>query len=144
MGDSSDNSFRINPYTRWVYDHPARLLPEPSPEQLARLRGAQAAHGLRVELGSGSGNFLLHLGQNFPEDHVVGFELRFKRLVKSARKMEKLGLENVWVLREVGERFDRYFGANAIDALYINFPDPWPKASQWKKRMVNGSMLGRI
>ncbi|MCZ6748558.1 MAG: tRNA (guanosine(46)-N7)-methyltransferase TrmB [SAR324 cluster bacterium] len=142
--NTSDEAFRINPYTRWLYDHPAYLLPRPTPEQLRARRAERPAGGLRVELGSGSGNFLLELAQAYPGEHVVGFELRYKRLVKSARKFEKLGLTNVWALREPAEQFPGYFGPGSVDALYINFPDPWPKASQWKKRMVNPELLERI
>ena len=144
MLQTSENAFRINPYTRWVYDHPAHLLPDPTPAQLNARRGQVPARRLSVELGSGSGNFLLQVADAHPDDHFVGFELRFKRLVKSARKMEKLGLGNVWVLRESAERFSEYFPPGSIDALHINFPDPWPKVAQWKKRMVNPEMLDRI
>ncbi|MBI3994197.1 MAG: hypothetical protein HY342_13060 [Candidatus Lambdaproteobacteria bacterium] len=138
-------AFEINPYTRWVYDHPGRLLPEPSPQALARLRGADAARRpLRVELGSGSGRFLVQQAARHPQVHFVGFELRFKRLVQSARKAEQLGLDNVWFLREQGEHLFRYFGAGTLEGLIVNFPDPWPKAAQWRKRLINTPFLARL
>ncbi|MCH7476774.1 MAG: methyltransferase domain-containing protein [SAR324 cluster bacterium] len=135
----------VNPYCRWIYDHPTHLLPEPTPELLAARRAAAPrARRLIVDLGSGSGNFLLHLGREFPSDHLVGFELRFKRLVKSARKLEKLALPNVWLLREGAENFDAYFPPGSVDVLCVNFPDPWPKRSQWKKRLIAPAMLSRM
>lgn len=130
----------VNPYTRWIHDHPAVLLAEPTPAALhERL---QARDGpLVVDLGCGSGNFLLELAAREPHARCVGFELRYKRLVKAARKVERAGLDNVWLLREVAERFGAYFAAGSVSAVYVNFPDPWPRRSEWKKRMVNPPLL---
>lgn len=135
-------AFRINPYTRWVYDHPERLLPEPTPALLATARSkAGTPAGLEVDLGCGSGNFLLQLAARYPERHFVGFELRFKRLVKAARKLESEGRTNVWLVREAAERFGSYFTDASVDRVHVNFPDPWPRPSQWKKRLIGQHFL---
>jgi len=144
-------AFQINPYTRWVYDHPERLLPEPTPALLAAARRsaatpgkAEASGGLEVDLGCGSGNFLLQLAARHPERHYVGFELRFKRLVKAARKLEQAGCANVWLVREAAERFGNYFGDGSVDCVHVNFPDPWPRPSQWKKRLIGQRFLDEL
>jgi len=137
---------KVNPYSEWIYDHPENLLPHPTRELLQEKR-AQAPAGsgrLVVELGSGSGNFLVKLAEQSPQDHLVGFELRYKRLVKAACKLEKRGLRNVWLLRALADQFDEFFPPASIDAVHVNFPDPWPKPSQWKKRLVNAALLGRL
>ncbi len=138
-------AFEINPYTRWVYDHPERLLPEPTPALLAaaRSKGATPA-GLEVDLGCGSGNFLVQLAARHPQRHYVGFELRFKRLVKSARKLEREGCANVWLVREAAERFGSYFEDGSVDRVHVNFPDPWPRPSQWKKRLIGQRFLDEL
>lgn len=145
MDRRADAAFEINPYTRWVYDHPERLLPEPTPALLADARRkAGAADGVEVDLGCGSGNFLLQRAALRPHSHHVGFELRFKRLVKSARKLEKDGLTNVWLLRESADRFADYFAPVTVDRVYVNFPDPWPRHSQWKKRLIRKEFLADL
>lgn len=135
----------VNPYTRWVHDHPQTLLPHPTPALLEEKRSAApiGSGRLIVELGAGSGNFLLQHGLQHPQDHLVGFELRFKRLVKAARKMEKAGLERVWLLREAAEQFGDYFAPGSVHRLHLHFPDPWPKYAQWKKRLLNRELLGQ-
>ncbi len=134
-----DPALSVNPYSRWVHDHPERLLPEPTPGDLARLRGLAGRPPRRVlvDLGCGSGQFLLGLGAGHPEDDCIGFELRYKRLVKSARKLERRHLTNVWLLRAEAERFGDYFQPASIDRAFVNFPDPWPKPRQWNKRLMN-------
>ena len=144
MWETSEAAFRVNPYIRWQYDHPAHLLPHPTREALEARRAQAPGAGLHLELGSGSGNFLLELARLHPRDHVLGFELRYKRLVKAAVKLEKAGLTNVWVLREQGERFPDYVDGGSVDAIHVNFPDPWPRASQWKKRLVSAHLLDAV
>jgi tRNA (guanine-N7-)-methyltransferase len=142
--ETSERAFRINPYLRWQFDYPERLLPRPTREALDALRARVPGRGLLVELGSGAGNFLLELARSHPDEHVVGFEIRYKRLVKAARKLDQAGLANAWVIRELAERFTEYFAPGTIDALYLNFPDPWPKPSQWKKRMFGPELLSDL
>lgn len=141
-----DPARSVNPYAHWVHDHPERLLAEPTPGQLARLRASagRAPARVLVDLGCGSGQFLLGLGARRPEDDCIGFELRYKRLVKSARKLDRDGLANVWLLRAEAERFGGYFAPASIDIAFVNFPDPWPKRSQWKKRLMNQPFIHEL
>ena len=129
----------INPYVQRVHDHPLHLLPAPTPAALHGLRGeaGRVPQRLLVDLGCGSGQFLLGVAAAHPDADCVGFELRYKRLVKAARKFEQAGTRNAWVVREEAGRFADYFDPASIDAVFINFPDPWPKASEWKKRLLN-------
>ncbi len=101
---------------------------------------------LAVQLGCGSGNFLIEMAARHPSMGFAGFELRYKRLVKAARKIERGGLKNAWLVRDRAERFPLYFEPESLARVYLNFPDPWPKPSQWKHRLVNPdffSSLGR-
>ncbi|HUJ76973.1 MAG TPA: hypothetical protein VL359_19060 [bacterium] len=145
----------VNPYSRWIYDHPRSILAHPTPEQLHALRHAALGAGdsrlpappapwLGLDLGCGSGQYLLRRAASQPQAHWVGFELRYKRLVKAARKLEKLGLPHVWLLREVAERCGDYFAPGAVDEICINFPDPWPRPSQWKKRLIQEGFLADV
>jgi tRNA (guanine-N7-)-methyltransferase len=133
----------INPYTRWVHEHPAVLLADPTPAALRERLGA-AGGPIVVDLGSGSGNFLLARAQREPQARFVGFELRYKRLVKAARKVERAGLHNVWFLRETAEHLADYFAPGSLHAVHVNFPDPWPRRSDWRKRLVSRALLERV
>lgn len=138
----------VNPYTKHIHEHPSVLLPSPSPEGLRKMMAPGIASGLElaVELGCGSGNFLVEMAALHPTMAFTGFELRYKRLVKAARKIERKGLKNAWLVRDLAERFPLYFEPESLARVYLNFPDPWPKRAQWKHRLVNAaffSMLSR-
>ena len=141
-----ERAFQVNPYARWVHDHPGRLLADPTPAELARLRGlaGRVPQRVLVDLGCGAGNFLMGLAAQHPRDDCIGFELRYKRLVKSARKLEREHLTNVWLVRAEAEHFGAYFPAASIDRVFVNFPDPWPKRSHWKKRLMNQVFLREL
>jgi tRNA (guanine-N7-)-methyltransferase len=130
----------VNPYTRWVHEHPTVLLAQPTPEAL-QARLAARPGPIEVDLGCGSGNFLLERARARPGGRFVGFELRYKRLVKAARKVERAGLANVWFLRETAARLADYFAPGSLHAVYVNFPDPWPRRSDWAKRLLGPALL---
>lgn len=136
----------VNPYTIHIHEHPSVLLPDPSPGGLREMMAAGIARGweLAVELGCGSGNFLVEMAARHPAMAFTGFELRYKRLVKAARKIERKGLDNAWLVRELAERFPLYFEPASLARVYLNFPDPWPKPSQWKHRLVNREFISAL
>lgn len=43
-------------------------------------------NNISIEIGSGSGNFLTTKAKNDKNENYIGFEIRFKRLVVSAKK----------------------------------------------------------
>ena len=135
----------VNPYVTRMLDHPARLLPNPSASQVQSLfSAASPSQGVVLDLGCGSGNFLLQLAAREPAFHFLGFELRYKRLVKAAGKMEREGLKNVWLLREQAHRFSEYLLPETLQRVHINFPDPWPKYRQWKHRLISSGFLNTL
>ncbi len=139
---------QINPYKSQIALHPKHLLPYPNARLLTQCMAQSKPYDqLWVDLGCGAGGFLLQHAEAFVEHRFVGFELRYKRLVRSAQKAERLRLHNVWFLHERAESFDTYFPPQTVDRLYILFPEPWPKWRDWDKRLLNGALLkkaGRV
>ncbi|MGL4308435.1 tRNA (guanosine(46)-N7)-methyltransferase TrmB [Cetobacterium sp. SF1] len=92
-----------------------------------------------LEIGSGSGNFAVGMAQKYPDRNHMALEIRFKRLVLSARKAESRNLENVLFIRRRGEEILDFIGENEIEGLYINFPDPWE--GNEKNRILQPSLF---
>ena len=137
---------RNNDYIRQIYNYSDIILPHPTPKQFQEIwmRRCPSTAVVHVEIGCGSGRYLLELSCSFPGHQFVGFELRYKRLVLSAKKLKKAQCTNVLLLKDRGEYLSEYFAPHSIDKIHINFPDPWYKKKQRKHRLLNAEFLEKI
>ena len=133
-----------------VYDYPELLIPHPTPENFQQLweskkENVPASSGrVHLEIGCGSGRYLIEWAQENPQDSFFGLELRYKRLVLAARKIEQQTISNILLMRENGEFIDEYLPHNSIDCMHINFPDPWSKKARRKHRILNADFLVKM
>ena len=138
---------KINPYMARVYDYPELLIPHPTPQIFQHLWDSKkenilAASGkVHLEIGCGSGRYLIEWALANPQDIFIGVELRYKRLVLAAKKMEHQNTHNILLMRERGEFLHEYMPNNSMDCMHINFPDPWSKKSRRKNRILSAEFL---
>ncbi|MFM1847136.1 MAG: hypothetical protein RL417_610 [Pseudomonadota bacterium] len=116
-----------------------------SPEGLhiVKSRAAQFAR-VAVEIGSGSGQHLIELALRDPETLFIGYEIRFKRIFRTAEKAEKLGLKNILLIRQSAFEMPAAFESSSLAGVYINFPDPWDKKRWHKNRILNPDFLKKL
>jgi len=140
-----------NPYIARVYDYPELLIPHPTVENFqslwySRIKAVSDTDSVKVhlEIGCGSGRYLIEWAQQNPQDSFIGLELRYKRLVLAAKKIEKLALPNILLMRERGEFIFEYLSHNSIDCMHINFPDPWSKKARRKHRILSTDFLAKM
>jgi tRNA (guanine-N7-)-methyltransferase len=92
---------------------------------------------VEVELGSGDGSFLVQYANLHPEHNFIGVERLLGRLRKIDRKGRRAGLQNLRAVRLEASYFLQYLlPKNAISAIHLYFPDPWPKRKHRKNRLV--------
>lgn len=88
-----------------------------------------------VEIGSGKGKFLLELASTRPETNFLGIERAAKYHNMVCTKVARRGLTNVRLLGTTAEDLlFRLLKPESIEALYVLFPDPWPKKRHHKRR----------
>lgn len=132
----------LNPYSLIIKNYPARIFSFEELENQDILKPAiEPYKNIILELGSGSGNHLIGQAKFAPENAFFGFELRYKRAVRTIQKAEKIDAKNVFILRTDAKNFDQYFAANSLLGIYVNFPDPWEKKKQRKNRLLNQEFL---
>ena len=140
-----------NPYIARIHDYPELLIPYPTAENFqplwsSKIKAVSDAHSGKVhlEIGCGSGRYLIEWAQENPQDSFIGLELRYKRLVLAAKKIEQQTISNILLMREHGEFIDEYLPHNSIDCMHINFPDPWSKKARRKHRILSADFLTKM
>ena len=93
---------------------------------------------IEIDLGSGSGKFLVETGQRYPERNFLGIERLLGRVRKTRRKACQLSLANVRVLRvEIDCAVKYLLSPGSISRFHLSFPDPWPKRRHHSRRLVD-------
>ncbi len=104
-----------------------------------------AALPVEVDLGSGSGGFLVAAAERFPERNFLGVERLLGRVRKTRRKAFALGLRNLRVLREeIEDAVCRLLPEEGVTRFHLSFPDPWPKRRHHRRRVVGDEFLGAV
>ena len=100
---------------------------------------------LAVEIGFGRGEFLMRLAADQPDVAFVGIEYSFKRVLKVARRLARTRLTNVRLVQAEGRQAVRELLEPAsVEAFWINFPDPWPKARHAGRRIVQSPFVSQM
>ena len=113
----------------------------------AKVFAGRVAHPLPlvVEIGFGRGEFLLELAQRAPEQAFVGVEVSYKRALKMARRLARIGIANIAIVEGRAEDVLRDALADAsVACFWLNFPDPWPKKRHARRRFVQADSLAWI
>ncbi|MBI4126043.1 MAG: tRNA (guanosine(46)-N7)-methyltransferase TrmB [Deltaproteobacteria bacterium] len=92
---------------------------------------------LIVDIGPGRGDFLFHLAREYPDQLAVGIEIKSKRADKLIQRIELQQLTNAVVIQDdARQALPRFFAEGQVATIHINFPDPWPKRSHSKNRLI--------
>ncbi len=107
----------------------------------------QGFQELWLEIGFGGGEHLVHIAEQTSEVLCIGAEPFMNGVAKCLSAIEKKGLQNVRLFPgDVQHLLDALPDA-CLSRVDILFPDPWPKKSHHKRRLINPvtlSKLGRV
>ncbi|MBJ20327.1 MAG: methyltransferase [bacterium] len=96
-----------------------------------------------LEIGFGRGEFLLAMAAREPEVQFIGIEVSWKRTLKMARKVARAKLENVRLVDDRAEHsIQALFEPESLEAIWINFTDPWPKTRHAHRRLIQSGFVG--
>jgi tRNA (guanine-N7-)-methyltransferase len=114
----------------------------PWPTDWPRLFDEAAPRPLIVEIGFGYGQMLAQLSRQHPDAHIVGLEISNECLERAERAIARGALPNVRVIFSWAETaLHHLFTPASIDALHINFPDPWFKSRHERRRLMGRDTL---
>jgi tRNA (guanine-N7-)-methyltransferase len=119
----------------------AALFSGASPPE-ARLQEADPLPRRVLEIGFGRGEFLLAMAEREPEVEFLGIEVSYKRTLKMARKVARAQLGNIRLIEAVAERaIQEVCSPGSLDAIWINFSDPWPKVRHGHRRVIQSEFV---
>lgn len=101
----------------------------------------QDATALWVEVGCGKGKFTAETAQANPDILLIAVERCREAMVVAMEKAQQMGLKNVFFIDMDVANMEQIFADEEIDRLFINFPDPWPRKKNAKRRLTHRGFL---
>ena len=121
----------------------ALRIPEPETKKGSWRSLMPEAEALWVEVGCGKGKFTAETAQANPNVLLIAVERCREAMVVAMEKARDMGLTNVFYIDMDVENIEAIFAPEEIDRLFINFPDPWPRKKNAKRRLTHRGFLDK-
>jgi tRNA (guanine-N7-)-methyltransferase len=113
------------------------------PKNLAALFPADVK-SIRLEIGFGGGEHLIHRASENPDTGFVGVEPFVNSMAKLLGSVRELELMNIRLYDDDATQLLDWLPDACIDHIDLLYPDPWPKKKHWKRRFVSDVNLARF
>jgi tRNA (guanine-N7-)-methyltransferase len=114
-----------------------------SPQPLDALFPVQTDR-LRLEIGFGGGEHLIHRAVESPTTGFIGVEPFVNSMQKLLAHVEEAGARNIRVYNDDATQLLDWLPDACLDQIDLLYPDPWPKKKHWKRRFVSSVNLDRF
>ncbi len=94
-----------------------------------------------LEIGFGDGGALLEMAEQNPQRNFLGAEVHRPGVGRLLLALEARRIANVRVLCEDGIAVLSALSRQSLAAIYLYFPDPWPKKKHHKRRIVQAAFI---
>ena len=97
-----------------------------------------------LELCSGNGHWLIEKALKYPNIHWIAVEKKWSCVKKILSKMHNHNVTNITIFCTDAQLIYESIPKAYIHDVFINFPDPWPKAKHAKHRIVGDALLQHL
>ncbi|CBI75844.1 tRNA (guanine-N7-)-methyltransferase [Bartonella clarridgeiae 73] len=120
-------------------------LNEPAPLKLTSLF-TNPVKEVRLEIGFGGGEHLLHEIKCFPNTGFIGVEPFINGMAKILLYIEKHKeyQNQLRLYNDDATHFLDWLPTASLYGIDLFYPDPWPKKKHWKRRFINEKNLNRF
>jgi tRNA (guanine-N7-)-methyltransferase len=115
----------------------------PAPEALAGLFDAPVDE-VRLEIGFGGGEHLLHRAGAMPRTGFIGVEPFRNGMAKLLAALQAEPRHNIRVYDDDATQLLDWLPDGSLAGIDLLYPDPWPKKKHWKRRFVGKANLDRF
>ena len=98
-----------------------------------------------MEIGFGMGEATAQIALSDPTTGYLAVEVHRPGIGKLLLRIEEGGLKNVRAIEgDAFEVFEQMILDSSLDGVHLFFPDPWPKARHFKRRIVNQEFIAAV
>jgi tRNA (guanine-N7-)-methyltransferase len=99
---------------------------------------------VRLEIGFGGGEHLVHRAVESPATGFIGVEPFVNSMAKLLARVDELELKNIRLFDDDATQVLDWLPEGSLDRIDLLYPDPWPKRKHWKRRFVSQVNLQRF
>jgi tRNA (guanine-N7-)-methyltransferase len=104
----------------------------------ARIQLPPGFDALKIEIGIGNGDALIHMAASDPRSLYIGIDVHEPGIGRCLNQIVKHELDNVRLIcYDAVEVLRDMLESESLDRLLLFFPDPWHKKRHHKRRIVN-------
>jgi tRNA (guanine-N7-)-methyltransferase len=98
-----------------------------------------------MDIGFGMGEATAQIATADPTTGYLAVEVHRPGIGKLLLRIEEGGLKNVRAIEgDAFEVFEQMIVDSSLDGVHLFFPDPWPKARHFKRRIVNQEFISAV
>ncbi|ODT79061.1 MAG: tRNA (guanosine(46)-N7)-methyltransferase TrmB [Pelagibacterium sp. SCN 64-44] len=102
------------------------------------------ARRIAIEIGYGGGEHLARKAREEPETGFIGCEVFTGGIGKMVQAVAAENLTNIRLFTDDALKLLMALPEASVDAVYLLYPDPWPKTRHHKRRFVSPTTLGEL
>lgn len=99
---------------------------------------------LVLDVGCYFGNTVVELALNNPGINVLGLDIKYKRVVKSCRKIRRAKVNNAKIAICEAQQLISIIPDESLNGICVFFPDPWRKSRHEKFRYLSLPFFNRM
>jgi tRNA (guanine-N7-)-methyltransferase len=100
---------------------------------------------VEMEIGFGDGEVLCDLAQRYPDTNYLGIDVYRPGIGSLLLKLKRQQITNVRVIcADAALVVAQRIPASSLAAVYLLFPDPWPKKRHHKRRLLQQMFLDQL
>ncbi len=130
--------------TRALNDRQCELMEQLLPNLDISLSDLSKKTGPVLEIGFGFGEHLAHMAEKNPGTFYVGFEPFTNGVASLLQHIDDKELRNINLHQGDVRHFFPEMPDQLFSAIYLLYPDPWPKKRHFKRRFIQKETLATI
>ena len=126
---------RLEACKEYIYAHEGEALADPSNQ----VYGEKSR--VFLEIGAGKGGFAVGMVKQNPDVAYFAMERVTDCVVLAAERAKREGADKLRFIIDTADNLTKIFAKGSIDAIFLNFSDPWSKKGYAKRRLTHARYL---